>query len=488
MNNKSITKNSSKFNIYSNLLVIAKDSVIYGGAELITKLIGFIAYPILAVVLLPEGFGTLELIVTSTALIGLVMCCGLNNSVHRFYWDKETKDSDRATLVSSGLAVMIFFGLLTLLLCSTMIPMLSKQAGNYSLSITWIALISALFMMVFSQWLQYFLDVIRLHFAPWRFFSLSLITRVLGISLGVIVVVWLKWGIDGFLLVQALSALVALPLGFWLVRKDLTFHVSLSWIKKLIIFGYPFIFAEIAFWIFGSMDRWMIASITTIEETGIYSVSFRFVSIVLFVSMAFGQAWSPYAMKIKTESPNTYREVYVHVLLLLLFIMLSIGGSLALFSREIIGLIMPIEYQGSAIPLAILCFGIILQSTTQITGIGISLEKKTFLFARLAWLTAIVNLVLNFILIPLYGAEGAAWATTASYFVLTGSYLLFSQRLHPLPMPWKKLFIFLLIGTILLLFSVFENTIVLSINLIIIKLFVIIISMGLLWKFVLIEK
>ena len=77
MSNKSITRDSSSFNIYNSLLVLAKDSIIYGGSDLITKIIGFIAYPILAVVLLPEGFGTLELIVTSTALIGLIISCGI---------------------------------------------------------------------------------------------------------------------------------------------------------------------------------------------------------------------------------------------------------------------------------------------------------------------------------------------------------------------------------------------------------------------------
>ena len=57
--------------------------------------------------------------------------------------------------------------------------------------------------------------------------------------------------------------------------------------------------------------------------------------------------------------------------------MLVVGGGVALFSGEVIGIIMPEEYHDSAIPLSILCFGIILQSTTQVTLIGISLEKKT---------------------------------------------------------------------------------------------------------------
>ena len=47
---------------------LAKDSVIYGGADFLTKLFTFFTFPIIAAVLTPKIFGTLELILTSTAL------------------------------------------------------------------------------------------------------------------------------------------------------------------------------------------------------------------------------------------------------------------------------------------------------------------------------------------------------------------------------------------------------------------------------------
>jgi len=411
MNNKSLTSISAA----SFLSDLAKDSLIYGGSDFTAKLVAFIAYPIIAAVLLPEEFGIVELITTSTVLIGLIMNCGLNNSVQRFYWDKDTSKSDQPVLASSGFFVMIFFGLLVVILGVLLMPMLIAYVDNEKLPITWVALISAIVLTASSQWLQYLLDLTRLHFSAWSFFSLSLLSRVLGLGLSVIAVIWFGWRIDGIMAMLAFSTLLILPLGVWLVRKDITKNFSLSWAKKLLKFGYPFIYAGIAFWIFGSMDRWMIASMINLEETGVYSISFRFVSIVLFVSIAFGNAWSPYAMKLRNDSPEIYREIYVHVLFILIFVMLIIGTIVALFSGELIGLILPKQYYGSAMPLTILCFGMILQSTTQVTAIGISIKKRTILFARIAWLSAIINLALNYILIPIYGIDGAAWATTLSY-------------------------------------------------------------------------
>jgi len=243
--------------------------------------------------------------------------------------------------------------------------------------------------------------------------------------------------------------LSVLPVALWMIRKDLTYKINVHWIRELVSFGYPFIFTGLAYWLFSSTDRWMLATMSSVEETGLYSVAFRFASVVLFISAAFGKAWSPTSMKLRLERPDTYRIIYGQVLLLLLFGMLVAGGGLALFSGELISMMMPKEYAASALPLIVLCFGIILQSTQQVTAIGISLEKKTFLFTHITWITALINLLLNGYLIPQYGAIGAACATSISYLVLTGSFLYFTQQLHPLPISWKSLLYLLSVGIVL---------------------------------------
>ncbi len=419
----------------------------------------------IAATLSSAGFGILELILTTVGLLGLVMNCGLNNAVQRYYWDKDTQSQQRPSIVSSGMAMQLFFGSVIVVFGVLLLYFFYENIYVQKLPLTWVALISALLLMFMSQWSQYILDVTRLHFSPWRFITISLISRIGSAFLGLFVVVYLGWGIDGFLSAQVLAILFVIPLALYLIRKDLTFKVEASWATELVRFGYPFIFAGLAYWLFGSMDRWMLAAFSSLDEVGVYSVSFRFASIVLLVSGAFSQAWSPIAMKIRTDAPDSYRSIYANVLLLLMFLMflmflmLLVGGVLALFSGEVIGLIMTKEYMNSALPLSILCFGIVLQATQQVTAIGISIEKKTFLFARLAWITALVNFILNWLLIPKYGAVGAAWATTASYLVLTGSYLYYTQKLHALPISWKRLNSILFLATCVCLVSVnFNNT------------------------------
>jgi O-antigen/teichoic acid export membrane protein len=428
----------------------------------------------IAAALSPQAFGALELVVTTTSLLGLIMNCGLNNSAQRFYWDKDISSEQRSILVSSGLAALFGFGVLAMGVGLISIPAILPLVRRFDLPLTTVALVASLSLMVFNQWLQYILDVLRLQLAPWRFMAVSIIFRGGGAIAAVVVVAQLGWGIDGILSVQAITALCVLPLAFYFIRNDLTIRVDLTWLGELVRFGYPFIFMGLAYWVFGSMDRWMLASMSSVEEVGIYSVAFRFSSMVLFVSVAFGLAWSPLSIKIRADNPEGYRHAYASVLLILLYVMLVVGGSVALFSGELIYLLMPSEYEASALPLAILCFCVIFQATQQVTAIGISLEKKTFLFARLAWLAASINFFLNYYMIPVFGATGAACATLITHIFLTGSYLYFTQILHNLPISWKKFIVLLVAGVCLIFVSCFYSMSSLCVSVLMIKLFIIV--------------
>ncbi len=442
--------------IFKNL---GKDTVVYGGSDFLIKLIAFFTFPLIAATLSPRAFGVLELITTLIGLCGLFVNFGLNNAVQRFYWDEGMDDFQKAQLVSTGFLLQLGFWIILAFVLGIALVFVPDIIDLFDYGFTVTALVAAIFLIYIRQSSQYIQDTIRLHFAPFRFFAFSFLERVLTAIGALIVVVFLAGGIEGFLATQAVIGLLVLPLGLYMIRKDIGIYFDRQCARKIIGYGYPFIFTGLAYWLFSSMDRWMLSSMSSLEETGQYSVAFRFASLVFFVSTAFGQAWSPYAIKLKTDYPNAYRESYVLIFFMLIYIMLFIGGGLALFSGEIIGLIMPPEYAASAIPLAILSFAIIMQSTQQITASGISLKKKTKILATIAWAAALVNLVGNYIFIPLWGATGAAIATLLSYSFITISYLIFSQKLHYLPIKWRVIVGFALLGSCVLAVSIIFNTV-----------------------------
>jgi O-antigen/teichoic acid export membrane protein len=447
---------------------LMKDSAIYGGADFFSKLVAFLTFPFIAAALSPQAFGAFELIVTATVLLGMIANCGLNNSLQRFYWDEETPASQRPVLVSTGFAILLGLSLFALLVGMGGVAISYAWLSEWIMPVTMVGIVAALVLMVANQLNQYLLDVIRLHMAPWRFLVTSLFARVLTAFAGLGAVVALGWGIDGLLLAQLGVALLTIPVAIALVRKDVTLRLSRQAGSKLIGFGYPFIYAGIAFWLFSSMDRWMLAAMSSVEEVGIYSVAVRFSLLVMFLSTAFGQAWSPWAMKIRLERPDGYRAVYADVLITLASAVLIVGGGLALFAGELTSLL-PAEYAGAAMPLAVLSLGLVMQTTQQVTAVGISLEKQTYLFARLSWAAAAINFFLNILLIPAMGALGAALATAAAYLFLTSGYLHFTQQLHPLPISWRRLGVWFSLLTFVAIAAFQLQSQILSLHLILLK-------------------
>ncbi len=420
---------------------LARDSAIYGGADFASKVVVFLSFPLIATAISPAEFGALELILTGTALLGIVTNCGLNNALHRFYWDAQIAPVQRPTLVSSGLAAQATFLLVAAALALLLLAVFGNRLSKWLTPLGVVGMFAAIVLMVANQLVQYLLDVIRLQMAPWRFLGIALVSRVLTAIAGVLAVTWLALGVNGLVAAQALTAMLAVPLALYAVRRDLEWRFDPKLAGLLVRFGHPFIYAGLAFWLFGSMDRWLLATMSTVEEVGIYSVAFRFATVMLFLTMAFGQAWSPLAIKFRADHPQTYRQLYVDVLLALSGGMLIVGCAIALFSQEMMALLMPDEYQDAALPLSALALGLVLQASMQVTALGISLENKPHLFAKLSWLAAGLNLLLNLAMIPSLGAMGAAVATALSYLFLTGSYLYYTQRLHPLPVPWRKILV-----------------------------------------------
>jgi O-antigen/teichoic acid export membrane protein len=416
---------------------LGRDVAIYGGADLLFKLAAFAVIPVYAHLLSVAEFGLMALLTISAALFGFLVNLGVNNAMHRFYFDPKIAEGDKALVVSTAFFQLLLangIGLaLGLLLLGTV---RDELASGYGIEWLWAAIV--LVNVLPEQVAQFTLDAVRLHFTPWRFVVISLVKNLAGILLGLWLLAGWGLGLTGIFLGTLVASTAAVPLGLWMIRRDLRLRIDPRLAKAILAFGSPFVFASAAYWVFGSMDRWLLMEMSTPDEVGRFSLAFKFAAVLSFVIGAFGQAWSPHAMRMMGEDPD-YRARYSTIFSVWFFLLALCGLALALFSTELVVLATPIEYWGAAPMLSLGAAGMVLFGTTQITALGITLEKRTLLLSAGAWLAALANVGLNLLLIPRFGGTGAAVATLFSYAILTGSFLFWSQRLHPLPLEKAKL-------------------------------------------------
>lgn len=419
------------------MFTLLKEMTIYGIGDFIFKFIGYASFLIYARIFNPKEFGILSLVGTIGAIVNIFQELGLNNATQRFYLDPSLPESKRPQLVSTGLTILLVWSsFLTVIALFVSYHFKSLLATRYT--IVWAFIAFVLLSNIPFQLLLYSQNMLRIYFSPWKYSFLSFYKNLVSLSFSLFFILVLKIGLLGFFLGEFIALTISIPVSFLFIRKDLSLTFDRIIAKKMIVFGYPFIFAGLGFWLFSSIDKWMLSELSNIAEVGIYSVASRFAMIVYFVNEIFGRAWSPYALKLYSQNMD-YRNVYGRVFSYWFFVMTLIGALISIFSYEILRLSTPETYWRSAAPLSVLTIGIVFSSTTQITALGITLERRTHLFSIGSWSTALINFFLNLLLIPKFGALGAALATLVSYVILSSYYLYWTQRLHPFILDFKKL-------------------------------------------------
>ena len=414
-----------------------RDVAVYGGADLLFKLLQFAAIPLYSHRLSVAEFGLLALVTVSAALAGILVNLGVSYSVQRFYFDAGIDEARRPVLVTTGLVQLLVSGTVMLALLGLVLHGgQAHLASEYQLPWSFVAV--GLLTVLPDQVAQYSLDTSRLQFAPWRFCAIALVKNLLGLLIGLWLLLGRDMGVLGLLIGNLIAALLAAPLGLWLIRRDLTARVDRAYSAMMLRFGSPFIFTAAAYWIFASMDRWLLAELSDAVQVGLFSIAFKFASVLTLVIAAFHQAWIPIAMRMAREEPR-YRALFAAIFDAWFFVLALMALGLALFADEIMMLLTPEAYWPAATIMVIGAAAVAVSGTTQITNLGLMLEKRTGLIALGAWLAAGTNVALNLLLIPRFGANGSAVATLVSYCLLTGFFLAGSQRVHPLPLNHARL-------------------------------------------------
>jgi O-antigen/teichoic acid export membrane protein len=181
-----------------------------------------------------------------------------------------------------------------------------------------------------------------------------------------------------------------------------------------------------------------------LEEVGFYALSYRLCEGVLMLSMAFKMAYAPFFYKtangidasegkrILTVTNNTY----IRGLLLM-------NIAVALLSYEILYFMVDTSYLKAFRLVPLISGAVFLNQFSALLGYSFYQEKKSGILSVLFMLTAGLNVVLNFLLVPRFGSYGAALATIFALAIGTILKYLVSKRYYFLEYDWGILLVIL---------------------------------------------
>lgn len=386
---------------------LAKNIFLFALSSFIPKFISYILISIYTACLTTTEFGISDIINTTVSLFLPIFTLNIRDAVLRFSLDKKYKPED-----SLNISLRIVLVDIVLLIIFTVIISLFDILNIKPLYLLYfdVLLVANALYDVFNAFCKSTDKVKTIVYA-------SITNSILTFTFNILLIVFLKKGLNGFLLANSLGIITAILVFFIHAKlyKNISKSYSKMQLKEMIKYSFPMVFSAIAWWVNNASDRYIITFIIGVSASGVYAVASKIPSIITTFQNVFLQAWSISAIKEfdKDDKDGFIGNIYTLMSCLLcmlcsLIIVLNIPLSKIMFSGDFFvawkyvpPLVLSVTIDGLALFIGNLFFAV----------------KDTKARAWATIVGAIVNTILNFVLIKIIGVYGAAIATVVGYFI-----------------------------------------------------------------------
>lgn len=409
-----------------------RQALIYGIGILLNKAVAFLMMPLYTRVLTPADYGVMELIGMTLEVISIMSGAQLALGVFRYY-HKAEDDAGRRSVVGTALlalgACYAVVGGISFVAAAPLSTLVFGSADNATL----IRLASL--NLVAQNLLIVPLAYARVRDQAVRYVVANVLKLVIGLSLNVVLLVYLRMGVKAVFL----SNLVAhLLVGGWLsvqVVREVGVHFSTSVIRDLVRYGLPMIFGWMAAFLYTFGDRYFLQAAGDTAAVGIYSVAYQFGFLMAVVGcVPFMQVWEArrFVIAKRPDRDALFARGFVHFNLL----QVTVGVGIALFVEPVLHVMAAPAFHGAAAIVPIILVAYLLQGWTTMQEVGLLVAERTSWTMHANWAAAVVALVGYWLLIPRWLGWGAAVATVLAFLVRHVVTYVASQRIWPIRYQW----------------------------------------------------
>jgi O-antigen/teichoic acid export membrane protein len=238
----------------------------------------------------------------------------------------------------------------------------------------------------------------------------------------VVLIAKLQMGVPGFMLSNMFADTVS-GVCVWVIAGHGKFfsrkYIDKELLETMLRFSLPLIPTAELWLITGFSDRLFVKYIVNPSEAGVYGVATKIPNLIAMVSTIFYQAWNMSAIQENDSATKSkfYAQVYDAYQAMLT---LAAGAIIAfdpLLSFFIVKTDKDIAYGHAFLYTPVLVIAVLIMCYNQFFSSIYTVTKHTKNSFWTSLVAAVVNIVLNAVLIPLMGVHGAIIATFASYFI-----------------------------------------------------------------------
>ncbi len=385
---------------------LISNTAILAAGTFTSKVLVFLLMPLYTALLSTAEFGIADIVTQTANLIIPLAAVGICDGMFRFALDaKGDRVSEKRVFTSAFLVIMIgSVGTLGLVQALRAFDALESYVFIVAAYVVCANLHSAA------------AHFVRALGKTALFAVQGIINTVLTIVFNIIFLIVFDMGAVGYVLsVIAADLCVTVVLFFVarLYRYISPRSIDRTCISQMLRFSIPYIPTTMMWLITSVSDRYIVSAYCGLAENGLYAAAYKLPTLLTLVCGVFIEAWQ--FSLVKDATPEERSGFFSTVLKNYMGI-IFMGASVIIAGAKILtSLLLADSYYDSWRFVPILVIATAFSALVSFLGTVYFLEKKSVMSMLTAMSGAVVNVILNFVLIPSRGALGAAIATAISY-------------------------------------------------------------------------
>lgn len=418
------------------------ESLVYGLSAIVSSFISIFLIPLYTKVFDPADYGVISLLLTTFAVLNILISFSLDYSVAVWYWDKAEEQQRKKTF-SSWIGFLVPVGLLMCLLLSSFCKPLSYlyfgKTDHYDLFILLgINLAFSGFQKAANIWF-------RMLQKPFHAMFYSIFIMLITVGCNILLVLHMKVGIKGVFYSQGIGSIVGFVLLFIFLHRWISIkYFDKSRLLELLRFAAPMVPATLMFWLMNTASVFFIKYyIKDNAQIGLFQIGSNVANVLGLATWAFFQAWPAFAMSLSKQ--ENAEKIYSIVFEVYCILGAFAAFSLFLVSEDVLRIFTNEKYLGAKVVIGILAINVILQGLPNIFAIANMVTKNNRSYAVAIAIGAVISVLGFIVFIPWLGKEGAALAMVFGNLIVPIYMSAKMQRLYHVPYNFSRTIAFVIV-------------------------------------------
>lgn len=407
------------------------NSVVFAIGNLGSKIISVVMVPLYTYFLTTNEYGQVDLVTTAISLLLPLVSLAIGQAVIRFAVSRSEND-DRKEIFTNAIVIALVASLVIILLY----PLLKYFHFFDGILIYFsLLLIFQLFGDILSQFTRGIGKVKEFAFN-------GILTTFVVAGLNLYFLIYLHLGIDGYLLSMIIAAIVS-DIYLFMVIKGFSYFsfrsLNKDLLKLMLSYSIPLIPNSIMWWLINGSTRYFILLFAGASANGLFAVANKIPSVLSIATTIFSQAWQLSAFE-EHESKDKgifYTKVFKYYYIIL-FLFSSV---LLIINKHLVTYTVSSDFKDSWKLVPFLLLAAIYKSFSVYLGTTYTASMETKGVFTTTIYGAIISVIANLVLIPLFDVYGAGIGTFLAFFFTWLLRLKDTKRLVGIQINYKELFV-----------------------------------------------